>query len=639
MRAFFRIHPRPSFLFLLLTHGLLSTGHLHAQQNLPSSAEPPPTHRGQLVYEAQCAVCHNGGDARALTLPALQGMSADAISYALTNGVMAAQGQALSVQERAAVIEYLASTSANDDWLAGNLCSPSNSQVELSPAAIVPSGADQQFSRNFSAAQSGLQMADLPHLELAWALGLPGVSGLRSAPAVAGTTLFYPAGATQKVLALDSATGCVKWAYDAGATLRSSATLGVPQENSDIWPLIVTDEQARVHAINAETGEGLWLVSGEVDEGVATRLTAAPLLHEDRVIIAVSSSGVTTGANPLHECCHGRGALIMLDVRTGDTLWRYYTMPPAEYTGAINSAGARMRGPSGAPIWGSPTLDTARGFIYVTTGENTSLPATVTSNAIIALDFETGEQQWLFQAIANDVWNTGCSGAVPGPNCPDPTESILKDWDFGSAAVLVTLPDGSERLLAGQKSGHLWALDPDDGSVIWQQRIGEGGVLGGNHWGIAVDGESVFMPINDPHFASLTDDMINAGVYAFDIIDGEPLWEYRASPDCGNGRSERIASCHEKYGFSAMPLVIDGALVAANIDGRIFIFHGETGAILFEYDTAREFDTINGAQARGGSIDSHSVATGAGMLFVGSGYERFRQQTGNVLLAFRVKVD
>lgn len=598
-------------------------------------AQQVPDHPGQSVYETYCAGCHNGGDPRAVTLQNLQSRTQESLTFALTSGIMSAQGQMLTADQRAAVIDYLSAASAiSDAWITDNLCSAQNSQININDVSLASAGADLRFSRSLSAAQSGLTQENLGKLELAWALGLPGVSGLRSAPVVTRDTVFYPAGTTGKVLALDAATGCIKWTYDAGIALRSSAALGELQSDGR-GRLIVTDELARVHAIDPLSGQAIWVVSGEVDAGVATRLTGAPLLFEDRIFVPISASGVARGADPQHECCDGRGAVLALNAETGERLWTYYTMGPAEYTGELNAVGARLRGPSGAPVWSSPSLDVERGHLYITTGENTSLPATGTSNAIIALDIHTGDEKWVFQAIANDVWNMACTGRSPGPNCPSANDSILKDWDFGGAAVLVDLPGGSQLLLAGQKSGHLWAVDPDDGALVWEQRVGEGGTLGGNHWGIAVDGSRVFLPINDPHYASLTDDRINAGVYAFDSASGRPLWEYRSRPDCDNGRDALIETCHEKYGFSAMPLVIDGAFVAPNIDGRLFIFAGETGRIIFEYDTARYFDTVNGVEARGGSIDAHSLAAGAGMVFVGSGYERFRQQAGNVLLAFR----
>jgi polyvinyl alcohol dehydrogenase (cytochrome) len=637
MRIFSRVPARLTACVI----GLLFLSSVMAQT--PTAAHSPtstqtaqPAHPGERVYQTYCAACHAGGDARAASLRSLQNMTAEALNYTLTEGLMSVQASALSEEQRADVIEYLAATRPDDRWITSNLCSDEQRAVLLQTIGFAGAGVDRAFTRNLSAAQAGLDKADVENLELAWAMGFPNVSGLRSSPVISDNTLFYPAASTGYVLALDTTSGCVKWSYDAGAALRAPASISDTQDDGQRY-LIVTDEQARLHALDPDSGQLLWQVSGEVDAGVATRLTGAPLHFEDRIYVPVSASGVARGADPQHECCDGRGAVIALDVTNGELLWTYVTMPPASYTGAVNAVGARLRGPSGAPIWSSPSLDEKRRLLYVTTGENTSLPATDTSNAIIALEIDSGNVRWQFQAIANDVWNMACSGRNPGPNCPSPEDSIRKDWDFGGAATLVTLADGSERLLAGQKSGHLWALNPDDGTVLWQQRVGEGGALGGNHWGIAVDGNKVLLPISDPNGGNRPDDVIHSGMYAFNISNGEPDWEYRSRPDCENGRSDRVAGCAQRYGFSAVPLVIDGALVAGNIDGRLFVFDNADGRILFEFDTADDFETINGVEARGGSVDAHSLAAGAGMLFIGSGYERFSQQAGNVLLAFKVK--
>lgn len=611
---------------IMVLSALLPADAAQAQQDSP--------HPGLRVYEAHCAACHDNEAMRAPARDALRSMTRETLSYTLTAGIMSIQGQNLSRDELTAVVDYLAADEISDEWITGNLCAAGSRRPDLSGTSVPTAGVDAHFSRHLPAEQGGLRGEQLGSLELAWAIGFPGLSGLRSAPAIAGDTLFYPAAVTGQVLAIDVETGCFRWARDVGAPLRASATLAEPLPDGR-RPVIVTDEFARVHAIDAITGENLWTVSGVVDPEAATRLTGAPMAHDGRVIIPVSASGVARGADPDHECCDGRGAVLALDAATGERLWRWVTMPPPSYTGERNAAGARLRGPSGAPIWSSPTLDAERGLLYVTTGENTSLPATDTSNAIIALDIDTGEPVWQFQAIPDDVWNMACTGREPGPNCPSPEDSIRRDWDFGSAAVPVSLPDGRDLLLAGQKSGHLWALDPDDGSVVWQQRVGDGGALGGNHWGIAVDGERVFLTINDPHYSSMTADQVDAGVFAFDSATGEPVWDYRSAPDCADGRRERVPGCERRYGFSATPLVVDGAVVAGNIDGRVFIFDSRTGEILNRLDTARAFATVNGVEARGGSIDAHSVSAGAGMLFIGSGYERFGQQPGNVLLAFR----
>ena len=588
------------------------------------------THPGSAVYQQNCAICHGGGNARAARISILQAMNADDIRYALSEGVMAEQGSALSTQDRAAVIEYLAAAEVTHDaWIAEVMCAADRRRVDLGgPVAMRTAGVEITAPRMISAEAAGLSKGDMEDLELAWALAFPGVTGLRASPVIVGSTVFYSAVNTRKLLALDAETGCIKWVYDSPTPLRSSVSIAELGDTGR-QTLFFGDARGQVHAVDARTGAPIWVVSGRAQEG-SGNISGSVVVHDGKVIVPVSASGVGAGANPSFECCVGHGAVTALDAATGERLWSYETMEDAQYTGKLNSVGVALRGPSGAPIWSTPSIDAARGRVYVTTGENTSLPATATSDAIIALDLETGEELWVFQATPNDVWNMAC-GRRNGPNCPDAAESIRRDWDFGGSAILVELPDGRELLLAGQKSGHLWALDPEDGNVVWAQRRGRGGALGGNHWGIAIDGERVFLTISDP---GAGDDRV-PGVYTFDIATGTPLWEHRLSPDCAGDRQERVRGCNSRYGLSATPLVVDGALVTAGLDGRLHIFDGVDGRVLFEFDTARPFETINGIEGAGGSVDSHSISAGAGMIFIGSGYGSFSQPPGNVLLGFR----
>lgn len=616
--------------------GLLAWG-LTSQVAAQSAADN--AHPGVDVYQQNCAFCHDGGDARAHSLEALQQMSADSLTYSLTEGLMAAQGSALSTEARLAVIDWLAvseeDTADPNAWYANYYCSADQRTVDLAQnVSMSQVGVDGRATRYLSADQSGLALADMEDLELAWAFGFPGVTGLRASPVILEDTLFYSAASTNRVLALDVESGCVKWAYESPVPLRSSISIGEIGEDGR-KALVFGDARAQIHTLDAETGEAIWVVNAQADPGVGM-ITGAALLHDDLIIVPISASGVGAGANPRYECCAGRGAVTALDAATGEKVWSYFTMEPADYTGEVNALGVPLRGPSGAPIWTTPSVDEKRGLIYVTTGENTSLPATETSNAIIALDIATGESVWVFQGIPNDVWNMACStsGGTHGPNCPDEEHSILKDWDFGGSAVLVTLADGSDLLLAGQKSGHIWAVDPDSGELVWVQRAGDGSPLGGNHWGIAVDQQRAFLPINDPHFPAMDDYTPVPGMYAYNLANGEPLWHHEVTADC-KGREEMMPVCGEKYGLSATPLVVDGGVISAALDGRVYIFDAADGRIVFEYDTARSFDTVNGVDARGGSIDSHSVAAGAGMVFIGSGYGSFNQVPGNVLLAFR----
>lgn len=587
---------------------------------------------GEQLFGQYCATCHEGGDPRAPSLVSLNTMSADDLRFALTAGVMSAQGQALTDSQLAVLVEHLAREPVSDSWIANSQCHADRMNITLDTVSLPGPGGDAAFGRNISAAQSGLERDRLNNLEVAWTIVFPGIGGLRSTPVITNDTLFYPAASDTRVYAIDVSTGCIKWHYDAGASLRSSIVLA--EDLPDGQPrLYVTDERARLHAINPLTGEQEWVRSGTLDEGMHTRLTGTPAIFESSLFIPVSASGVQRGAQDTHECCDGRGGVLAVNAMTGEEIWRYATMPPAEYTGERNAAGTRLRGPSGAPVWASPSVDPDRRQLYITTGENTSLPATETSNAFIALDIDTGEVVWQFQAVANDVWNMACTGREYGANCPAHDDSIRKDWDFGSAPALVTLTSGEQRLVAGQKSGHLWALSPDNGEVIWQQRIGQGGALGGNHWGIAHDGERVFLPISDP--GSYPNPERFPGVYAFEVTNGEPLWSYSASPACDDGRQERVENCNSRFGFSAMPLVVDGVVIAGAVDGRLYLFDGEDGRVMGVYDTALPFSGSNGIGGHGGSLDAHTISAGSGMIFVGSGYNRFSQREGNVLIAYR----
>lgn len=514
------------------------------------------------------------------------------------------------------------------DWVAASLCAIDSRDVDLSQApSFTFTSADGNNPRHLNAAQAGLSTDDFPNLELAWSIAFPDTSSMRAAPVIVGSTVFYSATDAGRVFALDTETGCAKWVYEAGTRLRSS--MAYDSQDGEAT-LVFGDQRGMVYSLNAATGEANWVASGQATDNQAM-ITGTPVIVDDKIIVPLSGSGVVTGGNPKFECCDNHGAVTALSLASGEKLWEYHTMPSADYNGMVSSTGVKQRGPSGAPIWTTPTVDAKRGQVIVTTGENTSHPTTETSDAIIALDLETGAENWVFQALENDMWNFSCS--AKGPNCiilPD-TNSV--DFDFGGPAILVE-SDGKELLVAGQKSGDLWALDPATGTVVWNQRVGEGTALGGNHWGIATDFERAFMTINDP--ANIIENGY-AGLYSFFLGSGEPSWSYQVTPECNEQRSDRLRRCETLFGFSATPLSVDGAVITAGLDGRLFVFDSQTGDQLFKYDTVKDYETVNGVEGYGGSIDSHSIAAGAGMVFVGSGYGSFGQVSGNVLLAFKPK--
>ena len=534
------------------------------------------------------------------------------LSFLCVNQLVLAQQNSLEVE--------------SEEWIADTMCALDNRTINLEQSpSFTFTRSDGNNPRHLDAAQAGLTTDDFPRLELAWALAFPDTSGLRAAPVIVGSTLFYSATDSGRVFALDINSGCAKWVYTADSRLRSSIAYS---EIDESHVLVFSDSAGMIHTVDARSGERIWIASGQASDNQGM-LTGTPVVTGDKVIVPVSGSGVITGGNPNYECCENHGAVTALNLRSGEKLWEYHTMPAAEYTGQVSSTGVKQRGPSGAPIWTTPTVDEKRGQVYVTTGENTSHPTTNTSDAIIALDLETGEAKWVFQALENDMWNFGCSAR--GPNCIILEDTNSVDFDFGGPAILVGMPD-RDLLIAGQKSGDLWALDPDTGSLVWNQRVGEGTALGGNHWGIASNFDRTFMTINDPKGMNGNS---KPGIYSYFVGTGEPSWFYEVQPKCNDERSERLRRCESLFGFSATPLSVDGAVITGGLDGRLFVFNSESGELIYEYDTVRDYETINGVEGYGGSIDSHSISAGSGMVFVGSGYGQFRQVPGNVLLAFK----
>jgi polyvinyl alcohol dehydrogenase (cytochrome) len=589
-------------------------------------------HPGRPVYEQHCAQCHDHPDqTRAPAVATLEALGFRGIRVALTDGAMKTVGSALSTEEQIAVAGFLNAGEGPDKaWIAAHTCKGARRSVKLDAAPTVASfGIDDGNERRLSAEASGLSKAQLAKLDLAWAIGFPGNVSLRAQPAVVGDQLFISTPEAGQLFALDIAgTPCVEWVYEPGVPLRSAVTFGALPSGRKV--LAFSDGAVREHLLDAATGKEIWTTS--VALGTVSNATAAPALHGDRLYAPVSAGEINIGANPKYECCRSHGGVVALDAATGAKLWEMHTMQAAAPT-RVSRVGTQLWGPSGAPIWNTPAIDGKRGQLYIGTGENTSAPATDTSDSVMAIALADGAVRWKFQATRNDIFLTGCMTDASGPNCPS-KDAFQKDYDFGASIMLTKRSDGSDIVLAGQKSGVLWALDPDTGRVLWSVDAGPGGPAGGIHWGLATDGKRVFAATNRAG-APGEDQKREPGLVAVDIDTGKVVWSVHAAPDCSGDRRTRIPSCDRAYGFSAAPLVVDGAVVQGGLDGLVRILDGETGALIWSYDTARPFGTANGVPARGGSIDNATIVAANGLLLVGSGYGLASEQPGNVLLAFK----
>lgn len=579
----------------------------------PAQAQAPAAHPGRAVYDKFCGSCHNNAEAmRAPTLAALQGMSEPVLHASLTTGKMAQQGAAVPPAEMVQLLDYLAAKApADDKWLTGNMCATNKRATTLGGTEAFTSPiVDYTGARHLSAQRSGLTKADLGNLEVAWTMAFPQTTTMRSSPVIVGSTLFYSASMAGYVVALDTKTGCVKWTYKSAAPMRTSMSYG-PLGPRGPKALVFGDAVGLVHAVDATTGKLIWKVDGRHDAD--SMLTGSPILYQDKIIVPVSASDVSRAQNPLYECCKSHGAVLALNAADGKQLWIAHTMEAAKPTGKKNSAGANLWGPSGAPIWSTPSIDVKKGIIYAGTGENTSLPATDTSDSIWAIDLKDGKTKWFFQALENDVWNMACAR---GANCPPASESVLRDFDFGAGPILGKSESGATLILGGQKSGDVWAIS-ENGQKAWHTRFGNGSALGGVHWGMASDGKVLFVPIAD---------VAGAGMYGIEIATGKTLWQTRTNEQAGGALR-----------LSAAPLSVDKAVIAATLSGRLVVFDSADGKVIGVYNTNQTFPTINGLEGKGGSVDAQSIAAGDGMVFVGSGYATFGAPSGNVLIAYRPK--
>ena len=529
-------------------------------------------------------------------------------------------------EERQAVADYLgtkepeAAPPPSAFCPAGKL--PLSAQTTANWNGWSPAAENTRFQ---TAEHAGFSLGQVRHLKLKWAFGFQGDVTAFAAPSVLDGTLFVGS-AAGVVHAVDAKTGCLYWVFQANGPVRA-AILAV--RNGAGYSLVFGDQIGWVYALDAKSGKLLW--KRRVDDHEATRLTASPITLNGVVYISASSWEETRSTEPQYPCCTFRGSVTALRVRDGALVWKSYTIDPPKKTG-VNSAGAAQWGPSGAPVWSSPTVDTKRGVLYITTGDNYSSPSTATSDAIAALDIRTGRMLWSQQTLPNDAYTSACR--TQGPNCP---EEKGPDYDFGSSGLLVHTARGRDILVAGQKSGVVYAFDPDQkGKILWQTRVGKGGLNGGVQWGMASDGQFVYASVNDtsgvmnrsgPVGGATFDPAQGGGLTALRIEDGSKAW-FAPSHPCDPPRP----GCSP--GQSSTLTLIPGAVFSSSLDGHIRAFAAEDGEVLWDFDTAKDFHTVNSVAAHGGSIDGAGPVVAGGMLYVNSGYPRNGGMPGNVLLAF-----
>jgi polyvinyl alcohol dehydrogenase (cytochrome) len=488
-------------------------------------------------------------------------------------------------------------------------------------------GAGITNTRFQPADQAGLPADQVPKLTLKWAFGFPDTNTAYTQPTVVSGRVFVGS-QNGTMYSLDAKTGCTYWTFKAQSSVRSAATVGQRRTaGGDVaYTVYFGDLAGHVYAVDAQTGDLLW--ARRVDEHRGARVTGAPTLYQDRLYVPVASLEEALAVNPAYPCCSFRGSLVAIDVNTAAVTWKTFTLPEnAKPLGRTTTAGQQRWGPSGAGIWSAPTLDAVRRVVYVSTGNMYTEPQQPTSDAVIAVDLDSGRIKWVSQLLPKDVFVVGC-GAAPAPNCP-PASELGPDFDLGDSPMLARMPSGpgsKDVIVVGQKSGQGWALDPDKkGAVVWQYRAGQGSALGGIEWGPAVDNQNAYFANSDVLREQ------PGGLHAVRLTTGERAWYTPAPPPVCKGPAPGCSGAQ-----SAAVSVIPGIVFSGSVDGALRAFATGDGKVVWEFDANREFTTVNGVKANGASFGGAGPVIVGGMLFTNSGYGALAGRAGNVLLAFGV---
>ena len=449
--------------------------------------------------------------------------------------------------------------------------------------------------------ESTISSQNVANLSVKWANSGGDVS---ATPSVSDGVVYYP-DFSGNLYAVDATTGAVIWQDDLatisginGAVSRTTPTIDgnvlyVGLQN-DGWLL----------AINRNKGSLIW--KSQLDTNAAATITQSPAGYNGVLFVGMSSQEEGFATNPDYPCCFFRGSVSAVDEKTGKVLWKTYTVP---------ENGGTAGGYSGGAVWGStPVVDPSRKLVYITTGNNYTVPADVADgttpldptdyvDSILALDMKTGAVVWAAPHLGlsnGDAWTVACiAGDQPGEgNCPDPAGP---DYDFGQGVMEVSAASyggNQDLVIAGQKSGKLWALNADTGQTVWMYDSGKGSVLGGMEWGSATDGKTVYFANSAGNFWG-----------AVDIATGQLKWRTNDPNPLGPPwYSNDIGAVSYANGVVYVESIGGGPTLITPNTSTMFALDAATGEILWSF-------------ASGSSVGA-GPAIANGMVYWGTGYAR-----------------
>ena len=596
---------------------------IQAQQRGGAAAGPPRLgfRVAPPTYQQSCGTCHGTQGTvtdgkKAPSIGELQDFSPERVYAVLNGGSVAAHASlaTFSDLQKRQFAEFLSgrpmNSAAGDSKSMTNRCT---SNPTLANPASGPSwnGWSPRTSnaRFQTAANAGLTAQQVPNLKLKWAFGVPNATEMYSQPTVVSGRVFFGSDAAW-LYSLDAKTGCIYWSFGADAGIRATPVIApITGQGSTQYAVYFTDVLTRVYAVDAQTGKLLWKT--KAGEHPRAKSSNGVAVADGKVFAGFSSMETTTGAVTTYECCSFRGHVAALDANTGKKLWTTFVIAEEPKPRGKNAQGVTLYGPSGGSVWNVPTVDTKRKRVYVGTGNAYTFPAAVGTDSVIAMDMDTGKIVWQHQEVKGDAFINNCSATSRGgDNCP---ETLGPDYDFGgSSMILHTLADGRDILVAGSKGGFAMAFDLDkNGAVLWKTNLAERppNAAGLIVFGGAADDQTAYYGLNQN----------GAVVAAVNLADGSRKWT-----------SAPIAGAR---GIAAANTLIPGVVFSHASDGTLRAMSTGDGKLLFEYATAKEFQTVNEVPARGAAFGQSGSTIVGGMLFIGSGYNG-QGSGGNVMLAF-----
>ena len=563
-------------------------------------------------------------------------MTPEHIYFALTQGEMVPMAKDLTDLQKRQIAEWvggrmLGSQESGDASKMPNRCSVNPPIHDLTSTGSWNGWSPGLNNARFqNGKDANMTAAKVSRLQVKWAFGFPGATETYAQPTIVDGRVFVSSDAGY-VYSLDADTGCVHWSYDVGAGVRSAIVVGQLEAGSTQYAAFFGDIRGNVYALDASTGKQIWKIS--IDSQPLSRITAGIVLYKRRLFVPVASLEEPESSSYNYACCTFRGMVAALDAATGKQIWKTYTIPRVA-TKQVDARGVTYMGPAGAGVWGALSIDIKRNALYFGTGNAFSGPDVGASDAVMALDIDSGKLLWSKQDEMGDIWHTGCPqgpsplGFAPKPVfrrppgftarprpempatywCADPEGP---DFDIASGPMIAEQPNGHSLVIVGSKSGMAWGHDPDaKGSVVWRADSARGQIVFG---GALEEGMAYF-------------NFRNGGVAALRVSDGVEEWYTPIDPQ---------GSMSTHPGFSAAVTAIPGVIFAAGLDGTVHALNAFNGNPIWQFDTARDFQTVNGVTARGGSIGSAGVTVANGMVFVTSGFTGFQNGVpGNVLLAF-----